>query len=210
MASQHKSTKYQQKLTLGNRDDQLAVDYASCVPCPAGTVPTHIFSLLVLERYSPKPAESESNLPRPQSCTSEKKIWGPRKGDVTRKTVMSTTVERAKESEERRKLPLKCTLYEARSDVAKNMSGADIITFRRLLHGEYCFFSVLPEDRAEIEYVETSYGTAPKGSLLSYQLSLKRKPENQACGISKKRKPTLSLPSETIALYKRRKEEGYI
>ena len=163
----------------------------------------------MLERYSPKPAESESNLPRPQSCTSEKKTWGPRKRDVTPKTVMSTTVERAKESEEHRKLPLKCTLYEARSDVAKNMSAADIITFKRLLHGECRLFSVLPEDSAEIEYVETSYGTAPKGSLLSYQLSLKRKPENQTCGISKKQKPTLSLPPETIALYKRRQEEGH-
>ena len=111
-------------------------------PALLGGLCQHTFALLlVLERYSPKPAESESNLPRPQSCTSEKKTWGSRKRDVTRKTVMSTTVERAKESEERRKLPLKCTLYEARSDVAKNMSGADIITFKRLLHGE-CRFSV--------------------------------------------------------------------
>ena len=47
---------------------------------------------------------------------------------------------------------MKCTLYEvhtmyeARSDVAKNMSGADIITYKRLLHGECRLFSVLPED----------------------------------------------------------------
>jgi len=35
-ASQHKSTRYEQKLTLINKDSQL-VNFASCVPCPAGT-----------------------------------------------------------------------------------------------------------------------------------------------------------------------------
>ena len=89
--SQCKSTKYHQKLTLITNDSQLTVDYASCVPCPAGSyggLCQHIFALLlVLEKYSPKPLENEASLPGPQSCTSEKKSWGPRKGDVTPKTV---------------------------------------------------------------------------------------------------------------------------
>ena len=35
--SQRKSTNYHQKLTLISNSSQLNVDYASCVPCPAGT-----------------------------------------------------------------------------------------------------------------------------------------------------------------------------
>ena len=79
-ASQRKSTKYHQKLTLVSSGSQLNVDYASCVPCPAGTnggLCQHVFALLlVLEKYSPKLAETETGLPGPQSCTSEKKAWG--------------------------------------------------------------------------------------------------------------------------------------
>ena len=59
---------------------QLVVNFASCVPCPAGTnggLCQQIFALLlVLERYSP---ESESSLPGPLSCTSEKETWDPGK-----------------------------------------------------------------------------------------------------------------------------------
>lgn len=36
-ASQRKSTKYHQKLTLTPSGSQLNVDYVSCVSCPAGT-----------------------------------------------------------------------------------------------------------------------------------------------------------------------------
>jgi len=142
-----RSTKYQKKLTLVNMDDQLVVDYATCIPCPArtnGGPCQHIFALLlVLKRYSPKPTESDSSLPGPQSCTSEKKSWGPRKRDVTPKTMMSTTVEHAKESSKCKKLPRKCTLYEARSDKAKNMIEADVLTYKRLLHSDSRLFSVL-------------------------------------------------------------------
>ena len=40
-----------------------------------------------------------------------KKTWGPRKRDVTPKTVMSMTVERAKDSTEHKKVAVTCTLY---------------------------------------------------------------------------------------------------
>ena len=83
-ASQRKSTKYHQKLTLISSGSQLNVDYASCVPCPAGTnggLCQHVFALLlVLEKYSPKLAETETGLPGPQSCTSEKKHGDLEKG----------------------------------------------------------------------------------------------------------------------------------
>ena len=78
-----------------------------------------IHLLLVLEKYSPKLAEKETGLPGPQSCTSEKKVWGPRNRDVNPKTVMSVTLERAKDSSERKKVAVACTLYEARSNEAK-------------------------------------------------------------------------------------------
>ena len=64
------------------------------------------------------------------------------------------------------------------------MTVADIITFKRVFHSESHLFNVLPEDSAEIKFIETTYGAAPKGSLLSYQLSLKRKSENPVCELS--------------------------
>ena len=122
---------------------------------------------------------------------------------------MSTTVEQACKSYKRRKLPFKCTLYADRSDEAKNMTAADIMIFKRVLHSKSRLFSVLPGDSAEIEFVETSYGAAPKGSLLSYQLSLKGKSENPVCELSNKQNSALSLSPATIALYRRQQEEGY-
>jgi len=85
------------------------------------------------------------------------------------------------ESDKRRKLALNCKFYEPKSKEAKNMTVADTMTFKRVLNSENCLFSVLPEDSAEIEFIETSYGAVPKGNLLLYQLSLKRKSENAVC-----------------------------
>jgi len=133
----------------------------------------------VLEKYSPKPLENEAGLPEPQSCTSEK-TWGPRKRDVTPKIVMSTTVELAKDSLECKKVAVTCTLYEARGDEAKNITAAKIVFFKYSLHND-SHFSVLPENSSEVEFIKTTHGVVPKGSLLAYQLSKNHchKKENQ-------------------------------
>ena len=164
-------------------------------------------------------AETETGLPSPQSCTSEKKAWGPRKGDINLKTVMIVTVECAKDNSEHKKVAVTCTLFEARSNEAKNITAAKIISFKRSLDDDSHLFSVLPGDSAEIDFVETSYGSVPKGSLLSYHfpsetlLQRKRQSVNQSSGTKKLKvcdaREQLTLTPETIALCKRRQEEGY-
>ena len=59
----------------------------------------------------------------------QKKNMGPTKTDVIPKTVMSTTVERAKDSSECKKVAVTCTLYEARGDKGKNITAAEIVSF---------------------------------------------------------------------------------
>ena len=44
---------------------------------------------------------------------------------------MNVTVERAKDSTECNKAAITCTLYEARSDEAKNVTAAQVISFNR-------------------------------------------------------------------------------
>ena len=61
-------------------------------------------------------------------------------------------------------------LYEARSNKAKNITAAEVISFKRSLDDDSCLFSVLPGDSAENDFVTTSYGSVPKRSLLSYHL----------------------------------------
>ena len=148
-----------------------------------------------------------------------KKTWGPRKRDVTPKTVMSMTVEHAKDSLERKKVAVTCTLYEARSDEAKNITAAEVVSFNRSLDDDSRLFSVLPGNSAEIECVNTSYGLVPKGNVLSYHLSreilLQREKQsvNQSSGTKKLKvcdaQEQLMLTHETTALYKRQQEEGY-
>ena len=66
---------------------------------------------------------------------------------------MSMTVERAKDSSERKKVAVTCTLYEARSDEAKNITAAEVVSFKRSLDNDSRLFSVLPGNSAEIEFV---------------------------------------------------------
>ena len=154
ISPQHKSTKYHQKLTFTSSGSQLNVDYASCVPCPVGTnsgLCQHVFALLlVLEKYLPKLAETETGLPSPQSCTSEKK-HGDLERDINPKTVMSVMEERAKDSSECKKVAITCTLYEARSNEAKNVTIVEVISFNRSLDNDSRLFSILPGDSAEID-----------------------------------------------------------
>ena len=70
---------------------------------------------------------------------------------------MSVTVERAKDSSECKKAAITCTLYEARSDEAKNITAAEVISFNRSLDDDSRLFSILPGDSAEIDFVKTSY-----------------------------------------------------
>lgn len=78
---------------------------------------------------------------------------------------MSVTVERAKDSAECKKAAITCTLYEVRSDEAKNITAAEVISLKRSLDDDSHLFSILPRDSAEIDFVKTSYGSVPKGSL---------------------------------------------
>ena len=70
------------------------VDFASCIPCPAGSKGgfcQHVFTLLiVLENCS-------SDLPGPDSVISNQKSWGPRERDIQPSRIMDTVVEIAKE-----------------------------------------------------------------------------------------------------------------
>ena len=100
-------------------------------------------------------------------------------------------MERAKDSLECKRVAVTCTLYEARSNEAKNITAAEVILFKRSLDDDSRLFSVLPGYSAKIEFVETSYGSVPKGSLLSYHLPnetlLQRKQQsvNQSSGTKK-------------------------
>ena len=104
---------------------------------------------------------------------------------------MSVTVERAKDGSECKKVAVTCTLYEARSNEVKSITAAEVISFKRSLDDDNCLFSVLPGDSAEIDFVETSYGSVPKGSLLSYHfpsetlLQRKQQSVNQSFGTKK-------------------------
>ena len=86
-----------------------------------------------------------------------------------------------------------------------------------MLDDDSRLFSVLPGESAEIDFVETFYGSVPRGSLLSSETSLQRKQQsvNQSSGTKKlkvcdgQEQLMLKLTPETIALYKRQQEEGY-
>ena len=96
-----------------------------------------------------------------------------------------------------------------------------MISLKRSLDDDSRLFSVLPGESAEIDFVETSYGSVPRGNLLSYHLPsetlLQRKQQsvNQSSGTKKlkvcdgQEQLMLKLTPETIALYKRQQEEGY-
>ena len=82
---------------------------------------------------------------------------GSRKRDITPKTMMSTIVEHARESNKHRKLPLNCTFYEPKSKEAKNTTVADTMTFKRVLNSENRLFSVLPEDSSLLKHLMEQY-----------------------------------------------------
>ena len=122
-ASQQKAVKYSQKVMISKE----GVEYAACHTCPAGRNGGHVFALLlVLEKYCLKTAGVDNELPGPQSCTSIKQTWGPKKHNIDPKPIMQTTVERAKDEKERDRGAIKCTLYEAKDEVAQNITADDI------------------------------------------------------------------------------------
>ena len=126
--------KYNQKVVISEE----GVEYAACHTCPAGRnggFCQHVFALLlVLEKYCIKTAaEVDNEWPTSQSCTSVKQSWGPRKRDIDPKPIMQTTVERAKDEKEHKKVAVTCTLYEAWDEVAQELSLNDIIAFKTSL-----------------------------------------------------------------------------
>jgi len=169
-ASQRKAVKYSQKVMISKE----GVEYAACYTCPAGRnggLCQHVFALLlVLEKYCLKTAGADNELPGPQSCTSIKQTWGPRKRDIDPKPIMQTTVERAKDEKERKRGAVKCTLYEARDELAQNLTADDIISFKNSLEKSSRLFSILPEVDTDVTFTRTQFGLAPKGSVLSCHL----------------------------------------
>ena len=155
-----KSTNYHQKIILTPSDSQLRIDYASCVSCPAGTnggLCQHIFSLLFMFESILQNQQKRELVCLAHNHAHQKKAWGPRKRDVTPKTVMSTIVEYAKDSLERKKVAVTCTLYEARSDETRNITAAEIVSFKNLLDGDSRLSSILPEDSVEIDFLMDQY-----------------------------------------------------
>ena len=177
-ASQRKSVKYNQKVMISNE----GVEYAACYSCPAGRnggFCQHVFALLlVLEKYCLKTTEVSNELPGPQSCISVKQTWGPRKRDVDPKPIMQTTVERAKGETERKKMAIKCSLYEARDEVTQKVTTDDIITFKNSLETSSRLFSILPEVDTDVTFTRTQFGLVPQGSVLSCHLPVMSTPSD--------------------------------
>ena len=173
-ASQRKSD---QKVMISNE----GVEYAACYSCPAGRnrgFCQHVFALLlVLEKYCLKTTEVSNELPGPLLCTSVKQAWGPRKRDVDPKPIMQTTVEHAKGETERKKMAIKCTLYEARDEVTQEVTADNIITFKNLLETS-SHISILPEVDTDVTFTGTQFGLVPQGSVLSCHLPVMSTPSD--------------------------------
>ena len=68
---------------------------------------------------------------------------------------MQATVERAKDEKEREKVAVTCTLYEARDEVAQELSLSDIIAFKASLDPSSCLLSILPEEDTDVTFTGT-------------------------------------------------------
>ena len=101
--------------------------------------------------------------------TSNQKSWGPQERNIQPCRVMDTVVECAKEESVRKKAPISCTLYEARSQKARVLNGKEIVQHRSKLGQDCRLRSVLPSQLDDVFYVDTIYGKAPLGSVLSVQ-----------------------------------------
>ena len=108
---------------------------------------------------------------------SVKQSW---EHDIYPKPIMQTTVECAKDEKEYKKVAVTCTLYEARDEVAQELSASDIIAFEASLEPSSHLLSILPEEDIDVTFTSTQFWLAPKSSVLSYQLSfLPTLPDNQ-------------------------------
>ena len=173
-ASQSKKKKYSMRLVLAQMDDEAigaAVSFAKCDGCPAGQcggLCQHVFALLmVLEYYGPRPDLQE--VPHDQPVTSLPQSWGPRQRNVRPQPSMQTVIERPKFDAERKRKAVTCSLYEARAANVQVTSKKEIMSMRAMLHP--CRMrDLLPDDEKDIAYGRTSFGNAPLGSVISYQL----------------------------------------
>lgn len=109
------------------------VEFATCEKCPAGGdggLCQHVFALLiVMEHYGPRKTSSE--LPGPQSVTSQQRTWGIRTRNVTPKPVMHITFEKSKLDSERKGKAIDCSLYEARGvEVRRQSTGKEVLMGR--------------------------------------------------------------------------------
>ena len=139
------------------------------VPCYAGTsggLCQHVFTLLILLQHHALTSPPAASLPGSDSITSGKKLWGPRERDITPRTMMETMVEKAKDPLQRKKSAITCSLYEARRPATRKLSKDNIGA-----HKEDCRMRpMLPSSTSDLPYVQTQYGEALLGSVLSHQL----------------------------------------
>ena len=87
------------------------------------------------------------------------------------KTIMETMVENSKDPSGRKKTAISCSLYETRGPAAQKLSKEVIATHKHKLNDDCCLRPMLPSSTSDIAYVQTQYGEAPLGSVLSYQLA---------------------------------------
>jgi len=70
---------------------------------------------------------------------------------------MQTTVECAKDEKECKKVAVTCTLYEARDEVAQELSANDIIAFEASLEPSSHLLSILPEEDIDVTFTSTQF-----------------------------------------------------
>ena len=80
---------------------------------------------------------------------------------------METMVQKAKDLSVRKKTAISCSLYEARGPAAQKLIKEVIATHKQELKDDCCLQPMLPSSTSDVAYVQTQYGEAPLGSVLS-------------------------------------------
>ena len=85
--------------------------------------------------------------------------------------MMETIVKKAKDPSQRKKSTITCSLYEARGAAAQKLSKESIGAHKEELKDDCRMRPMLPSSTSDLPYVQTQYGEALLGSVLSYQLA---------------------------------------
>ena len=118
-------------------------------------------------------------VPDDLTCTQMQQTWHkPRPSQIEAESVMNVSFRRVSQSYSTPKRdPVICTLFEARAQAMQEYSDQQQLDLRTGLsrcQPECAFYHTLRE--IPEEFVSTQFGSVPKGSVLSYQLSDYKKP----------------------------------